>query len=259
MGEGLLLISDFSKLTNLSRKALYLYEEKRLLSPAFVHPETDYRYYHQNQLLTAKRIRLLKQAGFELKEIKQIFDEQLGKDEIQALIEQKRRGEEQKIGQATAAINQLKQLVRDMDVLATDETNYVPAIEVIEIPILLNDNICVVLNETEKLLAENNATQDERMIKYQIQDGKAIPVAVAFQGNWKDFKVGVPKAYFGYTAHVFQCEVNPYKEESPMRISEILGKYTQKLSATFVYERIMNQDDFLYSTNRFSEFIIPIN
>ncbi len=53
MDKGLLLINEFSKLTGLSKKALYLYNKQNLLSPAFVHSETDYRYYHQNQLLTA--------------------------------------------------------------------------------------------------------------------------------------------------------------------------------------------------------------
>lgn len=259
MDEGLLLINDFSKLTGLSRKALYLYDEQNLLSPAFVHSETDYRYYHQNQLLTAKRIRLLKQAGFGLKEIKQVFDEQLDKDEIQTLIEQKVKAEEQKIIQAKGAIEQLKQLTRDLDGLTTEETRYVPAIEVTELPVLMNENICVVLNEAEKLLAKNNATQDERIIKYRIQDGKAIPVAVAFRAMGQNFEMGVSLSYFGFNAQIFRCEVNPYQEESPLKILDLMEKSRREFSAIFVYERILNPDDFLYSTKRFSEFIIPIS
>lgn len=259
MDEGLLLINDFSKLTGLSRKALYLYDEQNLLSPAFVHSETDYRYYHQNQLLTAKRIRLLKQAGFGLKEIKEVFDERLDKEDILTLIEQKVQAEEQKIRQAMGAIKQLKQLTGDMDGLAAEETSHVPAIEITEIPVLKNENICVLLNEAEKLIAENNTTQNERIIKYRIQDGNIIPVAVALQGMEQNFEMGVPTSYLGFNAQIFQCEVNPYKEESPLKILDLIEKAGREFPAIFVYERILNPDDFLYSTNRFSEFIIPIS
>lgn len=259
MDEEFLLINDFSKLTGLSRKALYLYGQQNLLPPAFVHPETDYRYYHQNQLLTTKRIRLLKQAGFELKEIKQVFEESMSKREIQTLIEQKIKAEEEKIRQATVAVEQLQGLTRDLADLTAKDTHYVPAIEVTEISILKNENICVALNEAEKVLEETYATQGERMIKYQVQDGKAIPVAVAIRGVPQTVKTGTAQIYFGFAAHVFRREVNPYKEESPLRIMDILKKEGHELPILYVYERILNPDDFLYSANRFSEFIVPMS
>lgn len=259
MDEELLLINNFSKLTGLSRKALYLYGQQKLLAPAFVHPETDYRYYHQNQLLAAKRIRQLKQAGFELKEIKQVFEEQMSKREIHTLIEQKIKAEEEKIRQATAAVEQLQRLTHDLDGLTPEENCYMPAIEVIERPLLGNENICVALNEAEKVLAEPPTTQRERMIKYQIQDGKPIPVAVAFQGVPQTDETGKAQSYFGFDAQVFRYEVNPYQEESPLRIMDILKREGHELSDLFVYERILNPDDFLYSANRFSEFIVPIS
>lgn len=259
MDKELLLIKDFSKLTGLSRKALYLYGQHNLLPPAFVHPETDYRYYHQNQLLAAKRIRQLKQAGFGLKEIKQVFEEQMSKREIQMLIEQKVKAEGEKIRQATAAVEQLQRLTRDLDGLTAEETLYVPAIEVIERLVLGNENVCVALNEAEKVLAETHATQRERMIKYQIQDGKPIPVAVALRGVPQTGETGTVQSYFGFDAQVFRYEVNPYREESPLRIMDILKRENDELSDLFVYERILNPDDFLYSANRFSEFIVPIS
>ena len=47
--SGLIAIGAFSRITRLSTKALRLYDEMRLLTPARVDPATRYRYYHLEQ------------------------------------------------------------------------------------------------------------------------------------------------------------------------------------------------------------------
>lgn len=110
MNNNLLLIKDFSELTGLSRKALYLYDKHNILNPVFIHPNNDYRYYDKNQLLTAKRINLLKQAGFSLNEISKIIHRKLSDAEISNLIEEKLQLEINKIKNANQTINKLKSL-----------------------------------------------------------------------------------------------------------------------------------------------------
>jgi hypothetical protein len=46
-------IGEFSKLTQLTVKTLRFYHEEGLLIPAFVDPDTGYRYYDQSHLETA--------------------------------------------------------------------------------------------------------------------------------------------------------------------------------------------------------------
>jgi len=65
----MLRIGDFAKLARVSVKALRLYDEAGLLAPAFVDRATGYRYYEAGQLETLGRILLLKDLGFELKQI----------------------------------------------------------------------------------------------------------------------------------------------------------------------------------------------
>jgi len=68
--ENLLAIGEFASASRLSQKALRLYGENDLLPPAWVDPESGYRYYRAEQLQTATLIALLRRAGLPLAEIR---------------------------------------------------------------------------------------------------------------------------------------------------------------------------------------------
>ena len=68
--EDLFPIGQFATASQLSQKALRLYAEKGLLPPAWVDPDSGYRYYRQEQLRTATLIALLRRAGMPLTEIR---------------------------------------------------------------------------------------------------------------------------------------------------------------------------------------------
>lgn len=67
-------IGDFSKLTNLTVRALRHYEEVGLLTPAHIDQETNYRYYSAEQLSIVNKIKMLQQIGLPLKLIKEVID-----------------------------------------------------------------------------------------------------------------------------------------------------------------------------------------
>jgi DNA-binding transcriptional MerR regulator len=68
--EDLLSIGRFATASRLSPKALRLYAENGVLPPAWVDPESGYRYYRLEQLRTATLIALLRGAGMPLAEIR---------------------------------------------------------------------------------------------------------------------------------------------------------------------------------------------
>jgi DNA-binding transcriptional MerR regulator len=68
--EDLMPIGDFAAASRLSQKALRLYGEKGLLAPAWVDPDSGYRYYRPEQLKAATLIALLRRAGIPLAEIR---------------------------------------------------------------------------------------------------------------------------------------------------------------------------------------------
>jgi DNA-binding transcriptional MerR regulator len=68
--ENLMPIGEFASYSRLSQKALRLYGENGLPPPAWVDPESGYRYYRVDQLREATLIALLRRSGMPLAEIR---------------------------------------------------------------------------------------------------------------------------------------------------------------------------------------------
>ena len=71
-------IGAFAEATQLSRKALRLYDERGLLHPATVDPLSGYRYYRPDQTATGRLIGLLRAAGMPLREIGIVLEAEPG-------------------------------------------------------------------------------------------------------------------------------------------------------------------------------------
>jgi DNA-binding transcriptional MerR regulator len=72
MTKRLLSIGEFAAATQLSTKALRLYDEQRLLPPAQVDTATGYRYYGREQVVRGRLIRALRETGLSLNDISSI-------------------------------------------------------------------------------------------------------------------------------------------------------------------------------------------
>ena len=68
-------IGDFAAASQLSQKALRLYGETGLLPPAWVDPDSGYRYYRVDQLRVATLIAFLRRGGMPLAEIRAFLRE----------------------------------------------------------------------------------------------------------------------------------------------------------------------------------------
>jgi len=76
----LLSIGEMSKLTGASIKSLRYYEKINILTPAYVHPESGYRYYSFNQSYLVNLIMFCIELDIPLKELSQFIDEQENMD-----------------------------------------------------------------------------------------------------------------------------------------------------------------------------------
>ena len=74
MESELLSAGQMAELNRVSKKALRLYEQKGLLKPHFVDPDTGYRYYTHEQCPTLDSIQQMQSVGFTLAEMKEILD-----------------------------------------------------------------------------------------------------------------------------------------------------------------------------------------
>jgi effector-binding domain-containing protein len=112
----MLKIGDFSKLSQISIKALRLYDQLGLLKPDQLDHFTGYRYYSASQLPRINRILALKDLGFSLDQIAQLLDDaitptqmrqmlQLKQTELQQLIEV----EQARLARVAVRLNQIEQ------------------------------------------------------------------------------------------------------------------------------------------------------
>ena len=69
----MLRISEFSKLSHLTVKALRFYEKEGLLKPASVDEWNNYRFYETSQLAAAAKIKAYRQLDLSIEEIKAVF------------------------------------------------------------------------------------------------------------------------------------------------------------------------------------------
>jgi effector-binding domain-containing protein len=96
----MLRIGDFSTLAHISVKTLRHYDEAGLLTPAWVDPESGYRYYAARQIAQLNRIMVLKDFGFSLDEIGKLLHTGVTTEQMRGMLvlqeaEQKRRVEEE--------------------------------------------------------------------------------------------------------------------------------------------------------------------
>src|SRR5580658_2954639 len=89
-------IGEFSKLTQLTVKTLRFYHEQGLLVPAFVDPDTGYRYYDQSHIETARGITYLRSLEFSLNDIKQLLQNQ-GDEDLLNLLERQQSAIKERI------------------------------------------------------------------------------------------------------------------------------------------------------------------
>jgi DNA-binding transcriptional MerR regulator len=82
----MLKISDFSKLSLVSVKALRYYDERGLLKPARVDPSTGYRFYSASQLTRLNRILAMKDMGLDLSQIAFLLYQEPTPDQIRGML-----------------------------------------------------------------------------------------------------------------------------------------------------------------------------
>jgi DNA-binding transcriptional MerR regulator len=109
--ENLMSIGEFASASRLSQKALRLYGESGLLAPAWVDPDSGYRYYSVEQLGSATRIALLRRAGMPLAEIRAFL-----RDPSVARLDEYERRVADDFSERRRVLRHLKRVLKEEDV-----------------------------------------------------------------------------------------------------------------------------------------------
>ena len=108
-------IGDFSKLSQVSVRALRYYEEVGLLKPVEVDRFTGYRYYAVDQLPRLNRILALKDLGFSLEQIAQMLDEGLPPAQLRGMLRLKRAEIRQQVDEERARLARVEVRLRQIE------------------------------------------------------------------------------------------------------------------------------------------------
>jgi DNA-binding transcriptional MerR regulator len=127
---GMFKIGDFSRLSQVSIKALRYYDEIGLLPPAHIDPFTSYRYYSAEQLPRLNRILALKDLGLSLEQIAALLDQDLPPDRIQNLLRAKRAEIARQVAEEQARLAQVEARLRQIEQEGT-----LPAYDVVIKPV----------------------------------------------------------------------------------------------------------------------------
>ncbi len=108
-------IGDFSRLSQVSVKALRYYDEVGLLKPASIDRFTGYRYYSADQLPRLNRILALKDLGLSLAQIDRLLGEELPAAEIRGMLRLKQAEIQQSLEIERTRLERLEARLRQIE------------------------------------------------------------------------------------------------------------------------------------------------
>lgn len=126
----MLKIGDFSSLSQVSVKTLRYYDERGLLSPAYIDPETGYRYYSAAQLSRLHRILALKDFGFSLEQIAKSLEAQVTAEQMRGMLLLRQAEQQVRVQEETDRLSRLQSRIR----LIEQETSMPAEIVIKEVP-----------------------------------------------------------------------------------------------------------------------------
>jgi DNA-binding transcriptional MerR regulator len=132
--DGYLSVGRFAQATQLSRKALRLYDQLGILLPDYVDPESGYRYYSPAKFEKARFIRLLRAMEMPLADIRRVLAARTSDDAIQLVIDCRNAFEikaEQVHRASHKALAYLRKEIEPMTVNVTTKT--FPPLQVVSI------------------------------------------------------------------------------------------------------------------------------
>ena len=128
-------ISDFSKITNLTVKALRYYDEEGILVPSHRGEENSYRYYDEKDYQKAQLIATLRILEFSILEIKDVLANSNDSADLSYYLEEKRSMIESKISNEKELIQKINLYIKPNN-MEDNEMNY--KIEIKEIaPVII--------------------------------------------------------------------------------------------------------------------------
>jgi DNA-binding transcriptional MerR regulator len=109
--ETMYRVSEFSKMTGLSKETLRYYAEVELLEPAYIDPKNNYRYYDNGSYLIAMILVSLRKFNFTIQEMITVIEDE-SFENLENILNQKKRDIQKKIGELNSTIDEIDQFLK---------------------------------------------------------------------------------------------------------------------------------------------------
>jgi DNA-binding transcriptional MerR regulator len=108
-------IGDFSRIARVSARLLRFYEEIGLFTPAHADPQTGYRYYTVAQLAPLNRILVLRDLGFNLDQIRDIVNSNVGTVELRNMLLLRRNDVERTVAAESLRLRHIETRIAQLE------------------------------------------------------------------------------------------------------------------------------------------------
>ncbi len=125
-------IGQFSRISQVSIKALRYYDEQGLLHPAAVDSFTGYRYYAIDQLARLYRILALKDMGFSLQQIGRLLDEDPSPEQLRGMLKARHAEIQARVGEELARLARVEARLQQIEKESSMDTTVEVVIKKIE-------------------------------------------------------------------------------------------------------------------------------
>jgi DNA-binding transcriptional MerR regulator len=104
-------VSEFSKMTGLSKETLRYYAEVKLLEPVYIDPKNNYRYYDNGSYLIAMILVSLRKFNFTIQEMITVIEDE-SFENLENILNQKKRDILKKIEDMHNTIDEIDQFLK---------------------------------------------------------------------------------------------------------------------------------------------------
>lgn len=104
-------VSEFSEMTGLSKETLRYYAEVKLLEPAYIDTNNNYRYYDNGSYLVAMILVNLRKFNFTIQEMLTVIEDE-SFENLENILLQKRRDIQRKIADLNSTIDEIDQFLQ---------------------------------------------------------------------------------------------------------------------------------------------------
>lgn len=266
-------ISEFSRLSQVSVKALRYYDQFGLLKPAFVDPDTGYRYYSADQLLNVQRILAFKEHGFTLEQMMPMFDEELKTNHAHDLLFQKRMELEKLVQEAQTQIQKITERIQHID--RTPQPTAATNISVKKVEpqlvasirdVVPRPHLCLLINEIKQYLQGNSEMTygNVNVIWHEFLSNEMVDIEVAIPlkneiASSKRIKIGKLTELPLAASYTHYCDPYRFTCQASKELAQWIAENGYRLTDSQPFREVyITSDEDIYGHTRIAELQIPV-